>query len=147
MTGYEGHALLALPLSARGDITGSNQIIWSAKRGTPYIPSPVFYDRLLFYTQSNQALLTCADASNGRIMLDRECLRALPNVYASLVGAAGRVYMPGRKGTTLVLKRGREFEVLATNKLNDSISASPALTGDQLFLRGEQFLYCLAKTF
>ncbi len=51
------------------------------------------------------------------------------NVYASPVAAAGRVYITGRNGTTLVLKRSSELEVLATNKLDDTINASPALAG------------------
>ena len=48
-----------------------------------------------------------------------------------------------REGTTLVLKDGEELEVLATNKLDDVVNASPAVAGKQLFLRGEKFLYCI----
>jgi len=40
---------------------------------------------------------------------------------------------------------GGELEVLARNTLDDSFSASAALVGRELFLRGEQFLYCLAE--
>jgi outer membrane protein assembly factor BamB len=145
MTGYEGHALLALPLSARGDISGSDHILWSRRRGTPYIPSPVLYDGLLFYTQSNQALLSCAETGEGEIMMDRERLPGLFTIYSSPVGAAGRLYVTGQNGTTLVLKRAREMEILATNKLDDSFNSSPAIAGNQLFLRGKQYLYCLAE--
>ena len=68
------------------------------------------------------------------------------NVYASPVAAAaGRVYITGRNGTTLVLKRSSEVKVLATNKLDDPINASPALAGGQLFLRGSKFLYCIQQ--
>ena len=64
-------------------------------------------------------------------------------MYASPAGAAGRIYFVGRDGTTLVLKQGDELEVLATNRLGDPIDASPAIAGKQLFLRGEQYLYCI----
>ena len=67
------------------------------------------------------------------------------NVYASPVTAAGRVYITGRNGTTLVLKRSSEVKVLATNKLDDTINASPALAGGQLFLRGRKVLYCIQQ--
>ena len=48
MTGYQGSALLALPLSAKGDITDSDSILWTKKRGTPYVPSPLLYDGRLY---------------------------------------------------------------------------------------------------
>ena len=51
MSGYEGYSLLALPLDAKGDISGSDSIIWSKDKGTPYVPSPVLYDGLLYFSQ------------------------------------------------------------------------------------------------
>ena len=143
MTGYQGFSLLALPLSAKGDITGSDKILWSKKRGTPYTPSPVLYKGLLHYTQSNQALLSCTEAKTGETHIDRERLNGLANIYSSLVAADGKVYITARNGGTLVLKHGKKFEPLATNKLDDRIDASPALVGNQIFLRGRQFLYCI----
>ena len=145
MTGYQGFSLLALPLSAKGDITGSDKVLWSKKRGTPYTPSPVIYKGLLHYTQSNQALLSCTDAETGKTYIDRERLKSLANVYSSPVAAAGKVYISGRNGVTMVLKHGKTFEPLATNKLNDRLDASPALAGNQLFLRGRQHLYCIGE--
>jgi hypothetical protein len=56
-------------------------------------------------------------------------------------GDAGVV---GRNGATVVLKRGREFQKLAVNKLDDSFSASPAIAGGEMFLRGSKYLYCIA---
>jgi outer membrane protein assembly factor BamB len=143
MTGYQGFSLLALPLSAKGDITGSDKILWSKKRGTPYTPSPVLYKGLLHYTQSNQALLSCTEAKTGETHIDRERLNGLANIYSSLVAADGKVYITARNGATLVLKHGNKFEPLATNKLDDRIDASSALVGNQIFLRGRQFLYCI----
>lgn len=145
MTGYKGHAALAIPLSARGDITGSKKIIWSHDRGTPYIPSPLLYDGLIWFNQSNQALWTCLDANTGETHVDRERLPGVRNVYSSPVGADGRIYATGRSGTTLVMRRDKEMKILTTNKLDDSINSSPAMVGDQLFLRGDRFLYCLSE--
>ncbi len=145
MSGYEGYSLLALPLTERGDISRSDKIIWSRDRGTPYVPSPLLYDGMLYFNQSNNAILSCLGSKTGDTILERTRLPGLSNVYASPVGAAGRVYITGRNGTTLVLKRSSELEVLATNKLDDTINASPALAGSQLFLRGRKFLYCFQK--
>jgi hypothetical protein len=69
----------------------------------------------------------------------------VPNVFASPVGAAGRVYITGREGVTLVLRHGPGFEVLATNVLDDGFDASPALVDREMFLRGYTYLYCIAE--
>jgi hypothetical protein len=49
---------------------------------------------------------------------------------ASPVAAQARVYIAGRNGTTVVLKHGPKYEVIATNVLNDNFDASPAIVGD-----------------
>jgi arylsulfatase A-like enzyme/outer membrane protein assembly factor BamB len=145
MTGYQGSALLALPLSAKGDITGSESILWTKKRGTPYVPSPLLYDGRLYFTQSNQNLLSCLDAKDGSEIINRERLPGMSGIYSSPVGANGLVYVTDRNGTTLVLKRARKLEVIATNKLGDTVHSSPAIAGNQLFIRGRRFLYCIAR--
>ena len=145
MSGYQGSALFALPLSAQGDITDTDTVVWSQNRGTPYVPSPLLYDGLLYFNQSNNAIVSCFDAKTGRTVLDRTRMPALRRIYASPVGAAGRVYFTGRDGVTLVIERGPDFKILAENRLPDDIDASPALVGNQLFLRGHKYLYCIQQ--
>ena len=144
MSGYKGYSVMALPLSAKGDISGTDQIVWQGERGTPYVPSPVLYDGLLFFNQSNQAIWSCLDSSSGETVLERTRLPGISNIYASPVGADGRVYVTGRKGVTLVLNRSQSLDVLATNRLDDIFDSSPSLAGNQLFLRGGKHLYCIA---
>ena len=143
MSGYKGYAAMAIPLTETGDISGSEKILWKRDRGTPYIPSPLLYDGLLFYSQSNQSILTCVDSKTGETVYGPERIGQLSNIYASPVGASGRVYITGRDGTTLVIQRSRTLTELATNRLDDRFDASPALAGKQLFLRGAKNLYCL----
>ena len=145
MTGYKGYSLMAIPLNAKGDITGSNKILWTKRRGTPYVPSPILYDGLLYFTQSNQALLSCVNAKSGKTYIDRTRLKGLTNIYASPVGAGGRIYLNDRSGVTLVLKRSRELNVIAKNELGEQIVSSSALAGNQLLIRGRRFLYCISE--
>ncbi len=145
MSGYRGSALYALPLDQSGDLTGTDKIAWKAERGTPYIPSPLLYDNRLYFTQSNDGLLTCLDAATGKVVIDRTRLPEIRKIYASPVGAAGRVYLTSREGVTLVLRHADTFEVLATNKLDEPIDASAAIAGKELFLRGSKHLYCIAE--
>jgi outer membrane protein assembly factor BamB len=143
MSGYQGYAALALPFTETGDITGSEKILWKRDRGTPYIPSPLLYDGLLFYNQSNQSILTCVNSKTGETVFGPERIGQVSNLYASPVGASGRVYITGRDGTTLVIQRSSTFNEIATNRLDDRFDASPALAGSQLFLRGAKSLYCI----
>ncbi|MAG94122.1 MAG: hypothetical protein CMJ48_10270, partial [Planctomycetaceae bacterium] len=145
MSGYQGFSVLALPLSATGDISKTDNIAWSKRQGTPYVPSPLLYDGMLYFNRSNQAILTCLDSKTGGTIIDRTRLPGISQIYASPVGAQGRVYVTGRNGTTLVLVRSKELKVMATNKLDDLIDSSAALVGNQLFLRGSQFVYCIEE--
>ena len=61
------------------------------------------------------------------------------------MGAKGRVYIAGRNGVVKVIKQGPEYEVLASNVLDDSFNASPVIVGNELFLRGINTLYCIAE--
>jgi outer membrane protein assembly factor BamB len=145
MSGYEGYAAMAIPLSETGDISESKQILWKQDRGTPYIPSPLLYDGMLFYNQSNQSILTCLDSKTGKTVFGPERVGQLSDIYASPVGASGRIYIIDRNGTTVVLERSTELKVIATNKLDERIDASPALAGNQIFLRGATHLYCIEE--
>ena len=77
--------------------------------------------------------------------LDRQRLPGLNNIYASPAGAADRIYIVGRDGTTLVIRRTADLEVLATNPIDEPMDASPAIVGRDLFLRGRDHLYCIGR--
>lgn len=144
-SGFRGNNLKAIRLAgARGDITGADAIVWSLNRDTPYVPSPLLYDGILYLLKSNSGILTAFDAKTGKPHYELQRLDAVPNVFASPVGAAGRVYVPGRDGATVVLRHGATFETLAVNKLDDGFDASPALVDKEIYLRGYQYLYCIS---
>ncbi len=147
MSGFRGSALMAVRLAAaKGDVTSKPQAIaWSAKENTPYVPSPLLYNGLLYYSKGNAGALTCVDATTGKVYYGSQKLEGIKTLYASPVEAAGRVYITGRDGLTFVIKHGPEFKVLARNKLDDRFTASAAIVDDELLLRGEKSLYCIAK--
>ena len=60
-------------------------------------------------------------------------------------GASGRVYLTGRNGVTVVIKQSDKLDKLATNQLDEKFDASPAAVGKDLFLRGHEYLYCIAE--
>jgi outer membrane protein assembly factor BamB len=145
MTGYRRSAAYAIGLDATGDITGTDHIRWHHNRNTPYVPSPLLYGQRLYFTKVNQAVLSCLDARTGKPLMEGVRLPNLREIYASPLGAADRIYFVGRDGTTVVIKNQPKLEVLAVNRLDDPMDASPAAAGRELFLRSKKRLYCIAR--
>jgi outer membrane protein assembly factor BamB len=144
---YDTRALLAVRLDgAKGDITGSKQVIWSRTKGAPYVPSPLLYGDSLYTLQHYQGIVSRLDIKTGEDQGGPFRLAAITNVYASPVGAAGRIYVTSRDGVTQVMSHGDAMpKMLALNRLDDTISASAAIAGKELYLRGERHLYCIAE--
>jgi len=146
-SGYRGSVLLAIRLDrAKGDIAGTDAVVWTHDRDTPYVASPLLYDDTLYFFKHLQGVLTAFDVETGKPRFGPVRIPELHQVYASPVGAGGRVYAPGRKGNTIVFRHGPELEILAVNQLDDGFDASPAVAEDALYLRGQRFLYCIAET-
>ena len=138
--------MLAVRLDgARGDITGTEQVAWARHQSTPYVPSPLLYRGALYFLRHYQSILSRVDSSTGEDRPGAMRLPGIGNVYASPVAAAGRVYVTDQDGTTLVLSDGAALEMLALNRLDDRFSASAAVAGRELFLRGERHLYSLGE--
>jgi len=141
-SGFRGNALLAIQLDgAEGDITGTESIVWSLDRDTPYTPSPLLYGDQLYFLKTNDGILSSYDSRTGDKYFGPVRLDQVPNIYASPVGASGRVYITGRDGGTMVIENGPEFKVLAVNELDDGFDASPALVDKEIYLRGNSHLY------
>ena len=144
-SGYQGNALLAIRLGRTGDLTGTDAIAWSYGKSTPYVPSPLLYADKLYCFANNKGMLSCFDAATGKPFYTEERIEDIPDVYASPVGAAGRIYFTGRNGVTVVVKPSDKLEVLAINRLDEKTDASPVAVGKELFLRGREYLYCITE--
>lgn len=143
MSGYTGSAAVAVALDAQGDAEQGGKVLWRYGKGTPYCPSPLLLGDRLYFTQANNPFLTILDRKTGKPVLEKERLPGQESFYGSPVAANGRIYLVDRDGTTVVLRAGDQMEVLATNEIGDHVDASPALAGRQLFLRGENYLWCI----
>ena len=143
---YDFQSMIALDIRGAkdgADLTDSERILWRRSKRTPYIPSPLLYRGHVHYLAHYQGVLSRVELASGEENTGPIRLGSLRDIYASPVAADGRIYFVDRSGMTLVLKAGPEPEPLAWNQLDDRFSATPALTGNDLFLRGEKFLFCL----
>jgi outer membrane protein assembly factor BamB len=146
MGGYRESVLQAISLDkAHGSASSSGAILWEQSWDTPYVPSPLLYGGNLYFLKSNQNILSCLDAATGKSYYSRQRLNNIQGVYASPVAAKDRIYVLGRNGVCVVIRHGPRLEILATNRLDDSFSASPVIVGKDLYLRGHKYLYCISS--
>lgn len=144
-SGYRGASLMAIKLGVSGDLSEGDAVLWRHSKNTPYVPSPLLIGDRLYLYSGNNAMLSVFDAKSGKPLVDAQRVPGMNGVYASPIAADGKVYLVGREGVTVVLKQADQFEVLATNKLEDEFEASPTAIGKQLFLRGHAHLYCISE--
>lgn len=137
---YDVKALMAIPLEGA---QGKVEPAWRRARGTPYVPSPLLYEDSLYFLQHYQGILTRIHGPSGEDRPGAFRLVGIHDVYASPVAAAGRIYVTDRDGATIVISHADEPKPLAFNRLDDRFSSSPAIVDDEMFLRGEKWLYCL----
>jgi outer membrane protein assembly factor BamB len=145
ISGFRGSALKVVELGRNGDLSGTDAISWEVDRNTPYVPSPLLYGDKIYFLSVNNPILSCYQAETGKPNFVAQKLDDVDGFYASPVGAAGRVYLPAWNGVTLVIKHSDTYEVLASNKLDDRFDASPALVGNELILKGKEYIYCISQ--
>jgi len=144
LSSYTFRAGMAIRLEgASGDLDGTDHVAWRIHDRTPYVPSPLLHDGALWFLAHYQGVLSRLEARSGEESTGPFRLPPLRAVYASPVAAAGRIYFLDRSGAAVVISAEREPRPLATNRLEDRFSATPAAVGEELFLRGETFLYAI----
>jgi len=135
-TGFGKARLVAVRLGGEGDVTDSH-VAWEYSKNVPTMASGVLVDDLVFMVDDG-GIATCLELETGA-RLWRE--RIGGQYSASPLYAKGRLYFFDREGTSVVLKAGRKFEVLASNELDSGFMASPAVVGDAMLLRTKTHLY------
>ena len=100
-------------------------------RSAPYVPTPLAKDGLL-YTFHDQGDVSCVNVEDGELIW-----REKPGgkFYGSPVSVNGRLYCINRDGRVIVLRAGREYELLAVNPLGEKSQATPAIANGVMYLR------------
>lgn len=144
-SGFRGSFLGAFRTSERGDIESSDAVLWSVARDTPDIASPLLSQGRLYYHKGKTGMLTCLDAKTGTPHYTTTRIPGIKSTYASPVAANGHVYVTGRGGTTVVLKDSNKFDIVSNNTVGEPVDATPALDGNELFIRGQNHLFCISE--
>jgi len=122
------------------DIASSDAVRWWRLKSGPGMASAVVAGDLLYVPDGS--ILNCYDAQTGE-RIYRERLPEGHDVVASPLLFDDKLLLLDEEGNGFVVQTGREFKVLASNKLEDVFWASPAVAGESLLLRGVDRLYCI----
>jgi outer membrane protein assembly factor BamB len=137
--GFPDHHILAIKPDGTGNVTGTH-IVWRTTKGVAYVPSPIV-EGDYFLVVSDSGVAHCFEAATGQLLWQER----LGEHHASLVSAQGLVYFLNDEGVMNVVKPGREFVRVAQNDLGEKCFASPAVSQGQMFLRGDQHLFCIGQ--
>jgi outer membrane protein assembly factor BamB len=132
----------AVRAGTRGEVDPAN-IVWSEKKGTPGVPSPLYLKGRL-HTFLNGGIVYCRDAGTGKEIYSGR-LGALGYYYSSPVAAGDKIYIASAEGDVVVLEAGDKLKILAINKLDEPILATPALVEGKIYLRTENRLYAFGN--
>ncbi|MEM8946389.1 MAG: PQQ-binding-like beta-propeller repeat protein [Planctomycetota bacterium] len=143
-SGFRGSFLGAFRPGGQGDIEGSSSVVWTQTRDTPDIASPLLSDGRLYFYKAKKGILSCFDAASGTPHYTTK-RTGLANIYASPIAAGGHVYLTDRNGKTVVIKDSESYEVVAENSVGETVDATPAPVDNELFIRGEKHLFCIAN--
>jgi outer membrane protein assembly factor BamB len=133
--------MLAIKPGGRGNVSTSH-VLWTFMNG-PDVPTPVT-DGLHLYAINDRGIMWCLDARTGKEVYGRQRLRSA-TYSASPVLADGKIYITDEDGVTTVVRAGPRFEILAENDLGEYTLSSPAVSGGQIFIRTEAFLYAIGS--
>src|SRR5262249_6819738 len=133
-SGFQGAFMGAFKLDGTGDIEKTDKVVWTIKRDGPDVASPLLSSGRLYFYKGKTGQLSCADAATGKPHSFARRISGMNNTYASPVAAGGHVYLTSREGTTVVIKDADEFNIVATNTLDETIGATPAPVDNELFI-------------
>ena len=138
--GYPERHTLAIRPGGKGNVTDTH-IAWRTTRGAAYVPSPIISGRYLLMV-TDSGIASCFEARTGK----RHWMERLPGGHSpSPISADGLVYFVSDRGVTTIIRPSETFAVIAKNELGEPVSASPAISQGQIFLRTHQHLYCIGS--
>ena len=144
-TGSDRAHLLKVKLDAeaKGDLTGSARILWDREKRNAVLSSPLLINDLIFQA-TNSGVGVCVNIATGEDIWSE---RLSPGKFiASPIATKERIYWASDTGdVTVVAPSGPEFKVLARNKLEAGVTATPAVADGAIFIRSKTHLLKIVK--
>ncbi|MDP6409773.1 MAG: PQQ-binding-like beta-propeller repeat protein [Planctomycetota bacterium] len=141
--GVSQNGLQAVQLGGRGALEASD-VLWRVRRSLPNIPSPLFYQGLLYILKEG-GILSVIDPLDGRVLKAARIEGAIDTYYASPVAADGKIFCASHRGLLAVIDPGPRWEVTSVHDLAETIWATPALAEGRVLVRTERALYAFVQ--
>lgn len=141
--GPGGGGAAAVRAGGRDDVTKTH-VLWSNRRNSSYITSPVLVGDYLYWV-NDQGVANCLSSKTGEQVYQKR-LPGAGQLYASVVAAGDKLYAVTREKGTFVIAAKPDFEQLAQNQLDSDAgicNAGPAVSHGRLLLRSNKYLYCI----
>jgi outer membrane protein assembly factor BamB len=134
-------AMFAINVTGKGDVTETH-LVWETDCPAPEISCPVTNGEYIFLLAS-MGLLGCYDVKTGELVWEHEIN---DNFLASPVLVGEWLYLVSESGKTYRVKAAKEVETAeAIPFINEWLKASPAFLDNHIFIRGEEYLYCIGN--
>jgi outer membrane protein assembly factor BamB len=125
-------------------IRSGGRVAWRAENGSPYTPTPIVYEGLLYVLRDN-GVLAAYDVKTGERIYQERLATGTGSFSASPVAADGKLYFASEDGEVFVARAGRTFELLARSSMGEVCMATPAISGDLLLVRTRSALYAIGS--
>ncbi len=144
--GGRKNTAIAVRAGGRGDVTESHRL-WLASAGSN-VSSPIYAGGHLYWFHESRDKVFCLNAKTGEVVFEHKLETDPGLIYASSLAADGKIYVPSQDNGTYVIAAEPEFKLLAINKFQDDpsrVNASIAVSRNQLIMRTDKAIYCIAK--
>jgi len=148
--GHGKSPIYAIDPDAEGDVSPKDDesetdgLRWSRRGGGSYMPTPIIVGDILYVGDDN-GILSAMVVRSGERKYKVRLGSGGASFSASPVAADGRIYLTNEDGDVFVVQAGDEYKLLATNQMNESCMATPAISDGDLFIRTGKHLYCVAR--
>lgn len=133
----------AIRPGAKGDITDSKESIAWMREEAPYLSTPVAAGDYIFaFGSRGSGILNVYNAISGATVYQQR-IGSGTGASSSMIAAGAHVYAINEDGEVYVIKVGPTYEELAVNRMGEPVLASPAASGNMLFIRGASNLFAI----
>lgn len=122
--------------------TLNGELLWETDAAImPDVSSPVWHSDMLFIFTSG-ATVSCLDAKSGKLLWEKDLAEGF---YSSPLLLTDRIIAFDLKGNMIVLKPDpKELVIEQTLPLHEPVVTTPAIVGNQMWVRTSTHLYCLS---
>lgn len=128
----------AISPNGQGDVT-KTRLLWTSREVGRVVATPIVNDGLL-YVADVGGTVHCLDAATGAYIWKYETNAP---IWGCFLLAGDRLYVGNEDGTMIVLRAGRQKQLLAQIEMDAALYSRPAAIGDSLYVATANKLYLI----